>query len=139
MFRVTATTRPARFSALSALVLALSLPAAALDAKTLSLSINARNADEARALNTAITLYSIHRDIRAGADVRQVGRNHAARVHQSGGGNQGIIRQRGQGHSANLTQKGGNNGQVILQYGNGAHANVHQSGGQAGILIQLAP
>lgn len=139
MFRFTTTAKPARFSALAALMLALSLPAAALDAKTLSLAINARNADEARALNTAITLYSIHRDIRAGADVRQVGRNHAARVQQSGGGNQGIIRQRGQGHSANLSQHGGNNGQVILQYGNGAHADVHQSGGQAGILLQFAP
>ncbi|MCC5964875.1 MAG: hypothetical protein JJU24_01950 [Natronohydrobacter sp.] len=141
MFRFSRTiaAKPARFPVLAAFAMALSLPASALDAKSLSLAINARNADEARVLNTAITLYSIHRDIRAGADVRQVGRNHAARVHQSGGGNQGIIRQRGQGHSANLSQHGGNNGQVILQYGNGAHADVHQTGGQAGILIQFAP
>lgn len=139
MFQFAAKSTLLRLATVPALALALSLPAPALDAKTLSLAINARTADEARALNTAITLYSIHREIKAGADIRQVGHNHVARVQQSGGGNQGIIRQRGQGHSANLTQQGGNNGQVILQYGNGAHANVHQSGGQAGILIQFAP
>ncbi len=139
MFPLRPTFRSVRFPALAALALALSLPAAPVDATTLSLSLNARNADEARALNTAITLYAIHRDIRSGADIRQVGRNHAARIHQSGGGNRGIIRQHGQGHQANLSQHGGNNGQVILQYGNGAHANVHQSGGQAGILLQFAP
>ena len=139
MFPLRPAFRSVRFPALAALALALTLPAAPVAATTLSLAINARNADEARALNTAITLYSIHRDIRSGADIRQVGHNHAARIHQSGGGNRGIIRQHGQGHQANLAQHGGNNGQIILQYGNGAHANVHQSGGQAGILIQFAP
>ncbi len=139
MFRFAFLSHSARFPVMAALALALSLPAAALDAKTLSLSLNARNAEEARVLNTAITLYAIHRDIRAGADVRQAGRNHVARIHQSGGGNRGLIRQRGQGHEANLTQQGGNNGQVILQYGKGAQAHVHQTGGQAGVLIQFAP
>lgn len=139
MFRLPSLSRSGRVPVITALALVLSLPAVALEAKTLSLSLNARNADEARALNTAITLYAIHRDIRAGADVRQVGRNHVARIHQSGGGNHGLIRQRGQGHEANLSQQGGNNGQVILQYGNGAHANIHQTGGQSGILIQFAP
>lgn len=138
MFRFAATVKQSGLSKLLVLALALSMPATASQARTLSLAINARNADEARALNTAIALYSIHRDIRAGADVRQAGRNHAARVQQSGGGNQGIIRQQGQGHNANLSQTGGNNGQVILQYGNGAHANVHQSGGQSGILLQFS-
>lgn len=138
MFRFASSVRKSGLSKLVVVALALSLPATAPHAKTLSFAINARNADEARVLNTAITLYSIHRDIRAGADVRQAGQNHAARVQQSGGGNQGIIRQRGQGHNANLSQNGGNNGQVILQYGNGAYANVHQSGGQSGVLIQFA-
>ena len=138
MFSFASKTTLARFAAAPALALALAIPAPIADAKTLSLSINARNADEARALNTAITLYAIHREINAGADVRQIGRNHAARIAQSGDGNRGIIRQHGQNHSANLTQQGGNNSQVILQYGNGAHADVHQSGGQSGILIQYA-
>lgn len=124
-----------------ALVCALALgtvPLAPVQAGSLSFSLNARNAQEARALRTAVTLYSIHRDIRSGADVRQVGRNHAAGLTQSGGNNRGIIHQRGRNHSANLTQRGGNNAQVILQYGNGAHADVAQHGGQAGILLQFS-
>ena len=110
----------------------------AAQAGSLSLSLNARNAQEARALNTAIALYALHRDIKSGADVRQVGRNHAAGLSQSGGGNRGIIRQQGRNHTANLTQAGGHNGQVILQFGNGAYADVAQHGGQAGILLQFS-
>jgi len=107
-------------------------------AGNLSLSLNARNAQEARALNTAIALYALHRDIKSGADIRQVGRNHAAGLSQSGGNNRAIIHQRGRNHTANLTQSGGHNGQVILQFGKGAHANVAQNGGQAGILLQFS-
>lgn len=114
------------------------LPLAPVQAGSLSLSLNARNAQEARALRTAVTLYSIHRDIRSGADVRQVGRNHAAAIAQSGGNNRGIIHQRGRNHSANLSQRGGNNAQVILQFGNGAQADVAQHGGQSGILLQFS-
>lgn len=122
-----------------ALVAGLALaPIGAAQAGSLSLSLNARNAQEARALNTAITLYSIHRDIRSGADVRQFGRNHAAALAQSGGNNRGIIHQQGRNHSANLSQQGGNNSQVILQFGDGAHADVAQHGGQAGILLQFS-
>lgn len=117
--------------------LSLSAPVAA-QAGSLSLSLNARNAQDARALDSAITLYSIHRDIRAGADVRQVGRNHAAGIYQSGGNNRGIIHQRGRNHSASLSQTGGNNSQIIMQFGNGAHADVAQHGGQAGILLQFS-
>lgn len=118
---------------------ALMLPAAGLQAAGLSLAINARTAQEAQALHAAITLYAIHRDMRAGADIRQVGRNHLVRVSQSSGGNRGIIRQHGQGHQADLSQQGGHNAQVIVQYGRDARAQVHQTGGQAGILIQIAP
>ncbi len=127
------------FHRLPLIVLALLLSASAAQAAGLSLSLTARNADEARALNAAITLYALHRDIRAGADLRQIGRNHSARVQQSGRGNLGLIRQRGQGHSADLTQTGGRNGQVILQFGTGAHADIRQHGGQAGILVQVSP
>ncbi len=122
-----------------ALAICVTLPAQTAFASSLSLHLQPRNAQEARALGAAITLYAIHRDISSGADLRQAGRNHAARVHQSGGRNYALIRQHGANHSANLTQTGGHNSQVILQYGNGAHANVHQTGGQSGILIQFAP
>ena len=47
-------------------------------AGSLSLSLNARTGQEARALNTAIALYALHRDLKSGADIRQIGRNHAA-------------------------------------------------------------
>lgn len=107
-------------------------------AGSLSLSLNARNAQEARALNTAITLYALHRDIKSGADIRQVGRNNAAGLSQSGRNHRAIIHQRGRDHSANLIQNGGQNGKVILQFGNGAHADINQTGGQAGILLQFS-
>lgn len=128
-----------RTLAAGALVLALLGPTQSALASTLSLQIQPRTAQEARALSTAIAIYSVRRDLRAGADIRQVGRNHVAQLRQSGGNNRGIIRQRGTNHEANLVQTGGRNSQVILQYGNGAHADVHQTGGQSGILIQFAP
>jgi len=124
--------------AATALGLALLAPADPALAGTLSLHLQPRTAQEARALNAAITLYSIHRDIRSGADVRQTGRNNAAALRQSGPDNRGIIRQRGADHSARLDQSGGGNAQVILQFGRGAHADIRQTGGQAGIVLQFA-
>ena len=123
---------------LSALTLAaaLALPVAPATANSLSLSINPGTAQEARVLGALVTAYAIHRDIRSGADVRQVGRNHAAALRQSGGNNLGIIRQRGADHSAELTQRGGNNTQAILQFGRGARAHVTQRGGESGVLLQ---
>lgn len=119
-----------------ALAAALTVPLAPAAANTLSLSITPGTASEARALGALVTAYAIHRDIRAGADLRQSGRNHAAALRQSGGGNLGIIRQRGAGHSADLTQRGGNNTQAILQFGRGANAHVTQYGGESGLLLQ---
>lgn len=115
-----------------------SLPLAGAQAETLSLSLNARNAQEARVLNAAIALYAIHRDIRSGADIRQIGRNHAAGVYQSGGNNRAIVHQRGRNHRATLSQTGGGNGQIIVQVGNGAHADIVQRGGEAGVLVQIS-
>ena len=128
-------TRPALPLA-AALALSLTLPMAPAMANSLSLSITPGNTQEARLLGALVTAYAIHRDIRSGADVTQVGRNHAAALRQSGGGNLGIIRQRGADHSADLTQRGGNNSQAILQFGRGANAHVTQYGGESGVLLQ---
>lgn len=125
--------------AATALGLALLTPPAPADAASLSLHLQPRNAQEARALGAAITIYAIRRDLRSGADIRQTGQNHLVQMHQSGGHNRGIIRQRGANHAASLSQTGGGNAQVILQYGNGARADIRQTGGQAGILLQFAP
>ncbi len=123
------------FSALT-LAAAMALPFTSAAANSLSLSINPGTTQEARLLGVLVTAYAVHRDIRSGADVKQVGRNHAAAVRQSGGGNTGIIRQRGADHSAALTQRGGNNTQAILQFGRGANAHVTQHGGESGLLLQ---
>ena len=128
-------TRPALPLA-AALALSLTLPMAPAMANSLSLSVTPGNTQEARLLGALVTAYAIHRDIRSGADVAQVGRNHAAALRQSGGGNLGIIRQRGSDHSADLTQRGGNNSQAILQFGRGANAHVTQYGGESGVLLQ---
>lgn len=101
------------------------------------LSLSARNSQEALALQTAVALYALHRDIRTGADLRQIGQNNAALLEQGGAGNRAIIRQRGANHSAALRQTGGSNSQILLQFGRGAVADIVQTGGEAGILIQL--
>lgn len=106
-------------------------------AGTLSLSITPRSGQEAQVLSTAIALYALHRDLRAGADIRQSGRGNAVALQQSGPGHQGIIRQRGDAHSATLTQQGAPNSQVIVQFGRGAQADIVQTGGQSGILLQF--
>ncbi|MCC5962511.1 MAG: hypothetical protein JJU09_05230 [Rhodobacteraceae bacterium] len=123
-------------AALVSVALALSVVQA--QASSLSLKLRPGSSQEARALDAAVTLYALHRDLRSGADIRQTGRNNTAVLRQSGGRNRGIIRQRGDNHTASLSQIGGNNTQVIVQYGNGAHADIGQRGGQSGILLQFA-
>lgn len=106
-------------------------------ADVLTVSVVPRTAKDATLLSTAIGLYALHRDLRTGADVRQVGKANAVRLHQSGPRQQAIIRQRGAGHSARLSQDGEPNAQVILQFGRGAEADIVQTGGQSGILVQF--
>ncbi|MCH8466028.1 MAG: hypothetical protein LAT78_05580 [Roseinatronobacter sp.] len=108
-------------------------------AGALSLSLTPRTSTEAQLLSTAITLYALRRDLRAGADIGQRGQGHAAALLQSGSGQRAIIRQRGADHSATLSQTGAPNAQVIMQFGRGAQADIAQTGGQAGILLQFAP
>ena len=112
---------------------------AGAQAGALSLSLTPRSTTEARLISGAITLYALRRDLRANADIRQSGQNHAAALLQQGSGQRAIIRQRGADHSATLVQSGASNSQVILQFGRGAQADIAQTGGQAGILLQFAP
>ena len=106
-------------------------------ADVLTVSLAPRSEKDTTLLSSAIGLYALHRDLRMGADVRQVGTANAALLHQSGQGQRAIIRQRGTGHSARLSQSGQPNAQVILQFGRGAEADIVQNGGQSGILVQF--
>lgn len=130
---------PVRMLAVSAClaigVLCANTGAASADGFTVSLV--ARSAKDANLLSSAVRLYALHRDLRAGADLRQTGKGHSALLHQSGQGQQAIIRQRGAGHSASVSQRGDPNAQVILQFGRGARADIVQSGGESGLLVQF--
>ncbi|WP_284263176.1 hypothetical protein [Roseicyclus amphidinii] len=121
----------------AALVAATALPAAA--GGTLSLSLNAANADEARAIRAGLALYQIARGVESGAFVHQDGSFNGAAIAQvAGGGSVGVIHQEGNGHAATLDQQGYGQAHGIFQFGNGARANVVQTGhGQTGLTFQF--
>ena len=118
---------------LSTLLAATALPALA---EQVSYTWTPRDAREAQALSVGLALVSLRQGLRDGATVEQWGRDNAAALSQSGGGNWGLIRQDGDGHAASLSQTGGNNAHAIIQGGTGARADVAQTGGQAGITLQ---
>lgn len=100
----------------------------------ISLSLTPRNAREADGLRLGLALYAIHRDIRSGASIDQIGQGNAAGILQAGGGNFGLIRQRGRDHTATLTQQGQGGAWAIIQSGKGTTAQVSDPG--TGILLQ---
>jgi minor curlin subunit len=121
----------------AALVVATSLPAAAEG--SLSLTVNAGNADEAEAIRAGLTIYQIAQGVDSGAFVHQDGSFNGAAIAQvAGGGSTGVIHQDGDGHSATLDQQGHGQAHGIFQFGNGADANVTQTqNGQAGLTFQF--
>lgn len=108
----------------------------------ISLQLTPRTAQEADILRLGLALYAIDLQLRSGASIEgasieQFGRDNAAGIGQSGGGNLGLIRQRGQGHFATLAQSGHRQTYAIFQNGRGTRAEVTQSGpATAGILFQ---
>lgn len=109
-------------------------PLPALAENVISLSLTPRNEREADGLRLGLALYAIHRDIRSGASIDQIGQGNAAGILQSGGGNLGLIRQRGRDHYATLTQQGQGGAWAIIQSGKGTTAQVTDPG--TGILLQ---
>jgi minor curlin subunit len=118
-----------------AVFLLLTAPLPAL-ADQVSVTYTPQNAEEAQMLQAGLALYSLHRHLESGGNVRQWGEDNYAALVQQGGGNWGLIEQDGDGHSATLTQTGGGNAHAIFQGGTGATAGVTQTGGQAGITVQ---
>ncbi len=110
------------------------LPAEASGA--LSIQLNPRNADEARALRLGLALYAVHRDLRGNGHVTQNGVNNAAAIVQRGRGTTAIIHQEGRGHDGSITQEGGNQAHGLFQFGRNTSGHVVQSGrGQTGVTI----
>lgn len=104
---------------------------------TISLSIEAQNADEANAIRTGLTLYQIVNDINTDGSISQNGINNLAALGQSGSGNVGVIHQDGDNNDAALSQTGNDNSCGIFQFGDGSSADVDQTGnGEACLLIQ---
>ena len=124
-------------AALVASSMAAALPAAAQN--SLSLTLNATNAEEAQAIRSGLTLFSLVQGAQSGAFVNQNGSLNGAAIAQvANGGSVGVIHQDGNGHSATLDQQGTNQAHGIFQFGNGADANVVQTAnGQAGLTFQF--
>lgn len=116
---------------------AAALPAAADG--TLSLSLNASNAEEAQAIRSGLTLFQLVQGAESGAFVNQNGSLNGAAIAQvAGGGSVGVIHQDGNGHNATLDQQGSGQAHGIFQFGNGADANVVQTAdGDAGLTFQF--
>jgi predicted secreted protein len=124
-------------AALVAASMSAALPAAAQNA--LSLTLNATNAEEANAIRSGLTLFSLVQGAQSGAFVNQNGSLNGGAIAQvANGGSVGVIHQDGNGHNATLDQQGTNQAHGIFQFGNGADANVVQTAnGQAGLTFQF--
>ena len=118
------------------LLLALTLLAPPAMADSVSLTLTPRTAGEARALQIAIGLYALHRQIEGGATVRQHGLGNAAALLQSGSGQWALIDQRGTGHQGTIVQTGQNQTYALFQSGRNTSAAIRQ-GGQGGVGITV--
>lgn len=120
-----------------AICCALASAAAPVAADQITLRVDPRTAEEARAIRLGLALYGLHRDIEGGAGVTQDGIRNLARLHQSGHGQFGVIDQRGDDHAASLRQTGDGQSYGIFQRGTGTSARVRQTGtGRTGLLFQ---
>lgn len=104
---------------------------------SVSLHLNPRNADEARALRAGLAIFAIHQDIRSNGHVSQRGVNNAAAIAQRGRGSRAIVHQDGCNHDASIDQRGNNHAYGVFQFGCNTSAHVAQRGrGQTGVTIQ---
>ncbi len=103
----------------------------------ISLHLNPRSADEARALRAGLALFAVHQDIRSNGHVTQRGVNNAAAIAQRGSGSRAIVHQDGCNHDASIDQRGRNHAHGVFQFGCNTSAHVAQRGrGQTGVTIQ---
>ncbi|MCD7059455.1 curlin [Pelagibacterium xiamenense] len=98
-----------------------------------SIGINAKNAEQAQAINAGLAIYSIFSEIE-GSGITQNGANNIAGLLQNGAGNTGVVHQEGNGHNGTLQQHGHGNSYGLFQFGQGTNAHVNQTGyGQSGV------
>ena len=127
------TLRAALIAATASAVLA--GPAAA--GGSISLSLNPRDAQQTRLVQSGLAIYALTQGIKGNASVRQKGKRNNGAIRQSGGGNLGIVHQDGKGHSGSLDQAGNGNAFGLFQFGRKTDAAVNQRGnGNAGAVFQ---
>jgi hypothetical protein len=116
------------------------LPAPVLaNSGSVSLSLSARNADEAALLRLGLGLYALRRDLRGGAIASQRGTGHAAGIVQGGGGHRAVVHQEGCNQTGTISQQGHRNSHGLFQFGCNGVAHVDQRGsGQAGVTVQYS-
>lgn len=113
------------------------LPDPAAASGSVSIHLQPRNADEARALRLGLGLYALRQDVRANGHVTQRGVNNAAGIVQRGQGSRAVIHQEGCNHNGTVRQQGENHAYGLFQFGCNAAHHASQSGrGQTGVTIQ---
>lgn len=123
----------------AALALSFLLPLPAMaGGGAFSIHLTPRSADEARALNLGLALFSVHQGLQQNqAEVRQNGRNNAAGVAQRGWGSNAVIHQEGNNHSGIIEQNGAGHAYGLFQFGNNARHHAVQNGrNQSGLTLQ---
>ena len=93
--------------------------------------------DSGRVIGAGLEIYSLYKQQRNAAKVRQRGDGNGAAIAQSGSSNSAFVYQRGRGHSATLEQNGNRNALGVFQFGRGARTSVSQNGdGRADFIFQ---
>lgn len=135
---MTTTVRKSLATALTALVIGTAgLAAPAHAGGTFSISVQPRNADEARAMRAGLGIYSIVNAVQNGG-IRQIGNGNSAGLGQNGSGNFGVVHQQGNGHNGTLTQNGDGNSYGLFQFGRNTSGHVAQNGnGGTGATFQF--
>jgi len=104
---------------------------------SLSITVLPGNAKDAKAMRTALQLYSLHNGLNSGG-IAQRGNGNPAGLGQNGRGNLGVIHQQGYGHQGTLQQNGNGNSYGLFQFGRNTSANVVQyGGGRTGATFQF--
>ena len=105
---------------------------------TLSFGFNAKNQEEAAAVQTGLLIYKLVQKKKGDAVVSQNGNGNAAGIGQNGSGHTGVVHQDGDGHTGTINQCGNNNSFGLFQFGKNANGNVNQCGnGKAGAMVQI--
>ena len=116
-------------------LLLLLLLAAPAGADTVTRSLEARDAREARALALLLAGLSLGDHLEDGGSAGDWAEDNVDALLDPDA-EWAQVRQKGEGHEAAVSQAGGGNTLLLLQLGAGAVADLHQDGGDGAVVVQ---